>query len=198
MNRYFRVLLAVILVPAAASALVRSYAVDPRTAAMSGWTSWQEPNNWVSEVITVNFDKPILASLFVGAKQGDGAYNVNIYSYPDGNIALAQAVNIPVTGSHYWLNCSLTVAHPDSFIKGRQVEVRWTRSGSDSINFYYNAWVGTKFDTMIVGGGYGEPIPSHADLACRIFGQMDAVDEDYWSAEREMVIDKSYLENTIS
>lgn len=139
-------------------ALVSAYHIDPVRADWSGKAD-PHPAYGVSEIITVAFALPIKASLFVGAKQGDGAYDVNIYSYPDGNVALAQAVNVPVTGSYYWLNCSLTVAHPDSFIKGRKVEVRWTRSGPDSIQYYWaedpNSPTGTgpyKYGQMIVGG----------------------------------------------
>jgi len=32
---------------------------------------------------------------------------------------------------HSWATCTLYVDYPDSFIKGRRIEVRWTRSGSD-------------------------------------------------------------------
>ena len=40
---------------AAVWALVTAYHIDPKTAAMSGWTSHQAPNNRVSEILTVNF-----------------------------------------------------------------------------------------------------------------------------------------------
>jgi hypothetical protein len=108
-------------------ALVTAYHVDPRTAAMSGWTPWLEPNNYVSEVITVAFSLPITASLFCGSPGAGGGYNVSILTYP-GDVQLAHgAADNP--GDHAWATCTLYVDRPDSFIKGRQVEVRWTRSG---------------------------------------------------------------------
>jgi len=73
-----------------ACGLVRSYSVEPKTAALSGWTDTIRPYNYVSEVVTVNFDEPITASLFCGAKGNGGTYDVNTYSYPGGAVPLAR------------------------------------------------------------------------------------------------------------
>lgn len=155
-------------------ALVRAYTVEPRAQAQSGWTSLSAPDNCVSEVITVNFDMPISASLFVGAKQGNGACNVYIYSYPRGNVSLAQALDVPMTGSYYWLDCSLSVVHPDSFIKGRRIEVRWTRAGTDSINYFHQTGDSYEYGHLKVGQ------TDHAgkDLCMRVYGVMDVVSDD--------------------
>jgi hypothetical protein len=131
------------------SALVRTYSVEPRTASESGWTPLYGN---VSEVITVAFDLPITASLFAGSPGAGGSYDVDIYAYPGGINALAYAHNIGGTQNHQWLNCSLTVSYPDSFIKGRQVEVRWTRSGQDSIQYYTNIGTAYTYGFMRVGG----------------------------------------------
>jgi hypothetical protein len=57
----------------AAWALVTAYHVEPRTAAMSGWTRLPpHPSYYVSEVTTVSFDLPITASLFCGASGAGG------------------------------------------------------------------------------------------------------------------------------
>ena len=110
--------------------LVRSYSVEPRSASESGWTPWLEPNNYVSEILTVAFDLPITASLFCGNPGAGGGYNVSVLTYPGGyEIASGDTTN---PGDHTWATCSLDVLEPDSFIKGRKVEVRWTRGGSDS------------------------------------------------------------------
>ncbi|UCG43753.1 MAG: hypothetical protein JSU73_03825, partial [candidate division WOR-3 bacterium] len=175
-------LVLVTLLVTVSSALVQGYSVDPVKASWSGWTPWLEPNNYVSEVLTVNFDEPAVASLFCGSRGGDGAYNVNIYSYPGGVVSLAEKLNVDPPLAHHWLACSLEVIHPDSFIKGRQVEVRWTRSGSDSIQFYYDAFAGTKYDSMIVPGGSYQPPPepNRPALACRVYGVLDPIDSTYW------------------
>jgi hypothetical protein len=73
--------LATMLVSVSAG-LVRAYSVEPRSASESGWTPWLEPNNYVSEVITVNFDLPITAALFCGSSGAGGDYQVSILTYP--------------------------------------------------------------------------------------------------------------------
>jgi hypothetical protein len=129
MRFVFTLLVAAVTV---ACGLVRSYSVEPKSAALSGWTRTIQGQDRVSEVITVSFDEPITASLFAGSRGAGGTYDVNIYSYPGGVIPLARKLGAVQQQDHSWLTCSLTVLHPDSFIKGRQVEVRWTRGGSDS------------------------------------------------------------------
>jgi hypothetical protein len=37
--------------------LVQGYSVAPRSAAWSGWTSFLEPNNYVSQVLTCSWDQ---------------------------------------------------------------------------------------------------------------------------------------------
>jgi hypothetical protein len=117
-----------------ASGNLRSYAIDPVRA---DWSGKADPEDGVSEILTINFDEPITASLFCGSPGAGGSYNVDIYAYPGGINALAYAHNVGGTENHQWLTCSLDVVYPDSFIKGRQVEVRWTRGGADSIMYYF-------------------------------------------------------------
>jgi len=73
----------------AAWALVTAYHVEPRTAAMSGWTRLHAPGDTVSEVITVNFDELDSTSgayceLFGGSRGAGGAYHVSVLTYPGG------------------------------------------------------------------------------------------------------------------
>jgi len=72
------------------SALVNAYHIDPQTAAMSGKVSGNPEYGGVSEVLTINFDEPITASLFCGAIGNGGAYDVNVYSYPGGVVPLVR------------------------------------------------------------------------------------------------------------
>ena len=116
------------LLVSVSSALVRSYSIEPQTAAQSGWTRTIPGQDTVSQVLTINFDEPITASLFCGSPGAGEDYHVSILTYPDGNpIAHGDTIS---PGDHKWATCTLYVDEPDSFIKGRQVEVRWTRACS--------------------------------------------------------------------
>jgi len=67
-----------------ACGLVRSYSVEPKTAALSGWTDTIHPYNYVSEVITVCFDSltdPAYIECFVGDGDPTG-YHVEVKTYP--------------------------------------------------------------------------------------------------------------------
>lgn len=142
-----------LLLVGAAFPLVVGYHLDPVKAQWSGWTPSEFPNNYVSEVLTVNFDEPITASLFCGSPGAGGDYNVSILTYPGGfEIASGDTID---PGDHRWATCTLEVLEPDSFIKGRQVEVRWTRGGSDSIQYYTNVGQTYPYGFMRVGGGGG-------------------------------------------
>jgi len=148
----FVFVLALIAVSAASGA-VRAYAVDPVRADWSGKVSGEERKG-VSEIITIAFDLPVTASLFCGSPGAGGTYSVGIYSYPGGVVRLAEKLDVSPPLDHHWLTCSLDVSYPDSFIKGRKVEVRWTRGGSDSIHYYYdetNPY--PEFGWLKVGGG---------------------------------------------
>jgi hypothetical protein len=118
-----------LLLAGVAFPLVNAYHIDPVNARQSGWALGDE-NHGVSQVLTVNFDEPITASLFCGSPGAGGSYNVDIYAYPGGVVPLARKLGAVQQQDHSWLTCSLTVLHLDSFINGRQVEVRWTRACS--------------------------------------------------------------------
>jgi len=126
------------------SALVNAYHIDPQTAAMSGKVSGNPEYDGVSQVLTTNFDEPITASLFCGSPGAGGRYHVSVLTYPDGYPIAHGDTASP--RDHSWATCTPYVDFPDSFIKGRQVEVRWTRSG-DSIQYYYN-YCATRYDSM--------------------------------------------------
>jgi hypothetical protein len=69
-------LVLVTLLVTVSSALVQAISVDPVKASWSGWTPWLEPNNYVSEVLTVNFDSltsPAYVELFADYSCAPGA-----------------------------------------------------------------------------------------------------------------------------
>ena len=127
--------LAVLLV-SVSSALVQAYSVDPVKSAWSGWTPWLEPNNYVSQIITCNFDELDSASggyveLFVGENGGNGTYNVEV---KDGATRVAYQLGKAREGDYAWLKFSDIQMEPgESFTKGKQYEFRFSRSGADSI-----------------------------------------------------------------
>ena len=84
-----------------ASALVSSYHVEPKTAAMSGKVPGNPEYGGVSEVITCNFDSLAYVELFSGTKNGNGAIQVNVYEYPDGSWVASSNQKTP--GEHQWV-----------------------------------------------------------------------------------------------
>jgi len=142
------VTLLVAVLTGAAMAVVTAYHIDPVRA---DWSGKADPEDGVSEIITVAFDLPVTASLFCGSPGAGGTYSVGIYSYPGGVARLAEKLNVSQPLDHHWLTCSLDVIYPDSFIKGRQVEVRWTRGGSDSIHYYTRDGTTYPYGFMRVG-----------------------------------------------
>jgi hypothetical protein len=116
-----------------ACGLVRSYSVEPKSAALSGWTDTIRPYNYVSEVITTNFDSltdPAYIECFVGDGNPTG-YKVEVLTYP-GQVTVASGDTDAVRG-HTWVHFGhLNVTHPELIVKGRQLEFKFTRSGADS------------------------------------------------------------------
>jgi len=149
-------------------AAVRAYSVAPRTAQLSGWTHGER--GYVSEVLTVNFDEPVTAALFCGAPGAGGRYCVSIQTYP-GSYEVARG-DTTDPGVHRWATCTLDVIEPDSFIKGRQVEVRWTRSGHDSIQYHASLGTSYLYGFMRTNG----TDHSELDLCMGLAGQLDPVD----------------------
>jgi len=122
---------AVILVVTSCScslALVSAYHLGPVSASQSGWTRRGET---VSQVITCNFDEldslsGAYCELFTGQGGGAGCH-LEVLTYP-GGFTVAEG-NPTVTGDHKWAKFRIGVEVPESIVKGRQLEFRFTRSG---------------------------------------------------------------------
>ena len=134
--------------------LVSVYHVDPIKASWSGWTHRADT---VTQVLTCNFDELDSATgsycqLFAGTKGGGGAYHVSVKTCPGG----AEIATGSHDGNvdHKWVKFSLSVLHPESIVKGRQLEFKFTRGGSDSTQFYYQDGdpYPNPYGLMIVGG----------------------------------------------
>jgi hypothetical protein len=165
----------------AASALVTAYHVEPRTAAMSGKAG---PVLGVSQVLTCCWDELDAASgsyceLFAGETLSGGYYKVDVYDYPGGINRVAYNEGTHAKRPQDWVRMPLTMAAGKSFTKGKLYEFRFTRSGSDSIQFYYqvNDPYPYQYCQMLVGG---QPYQSLADLAMRVHARMKPVDRSFW------------------
>ena len=159
----------------------RAYTVEPISAQLSGWT------DTLSQTITINFDEldsttGAYCELFAGTKGAGGAYHVSVLTYPGGSpIASADADG---NVDHKWVRFNLRVTHPESVVKGKQLELRFTRAGSDSIQYYWaESLPGSTSRTpypygFLKVGGQGD---STKDLCCRVYSRLNAVDSSYWA-----------------
>ncbi len=139
--------LAVLLSAAISFGLTSVFHVDPVKASWSGWTA---QDFYVSEVITLNADElgpPGYCELFSG-QGSDAQYQVNVYSYPNGIVALASGDTVDIR-SHVWIRCRLDVTYPESLVRGRRYEFRWSRANGSRIQYYYN-YCATRYDSMAV------------------------------------------------
>jgi hypothetical protein len=158
--------------------LVVGYHVEPVKAEWSGWTSQQAPNNRVSEVLTCNFDSLAYVELFAGAKDAGGAYTAIVL---DSGAELTRSAGDTVL-DHGWISFSDWDNHV-AYTKGKQYEFRFTRSGSDSIQYYYQGGNPALSDPYSWGwmrvGGTDEVC---MDLCARVYGRMNAIDTTFWGA----------------
>ncbi|MBM3315379.1 hypothetical protein FJY71_06015 [candidate division WOR-3 bacterium] len=141
-----RVLVALALGAAVAQGYVRAYSVEPKTANWSGWT--QGEDGYVSQIVTCNFDTLKYVELFAGARGAGGAYTATVL---EGGAPLMWS-NGTQSQSESWVkfeNWNTSIA----FTKGKQYEFRFTRGGSDSIQFYYDANDPYHYGQIEIGGG---------------------------------------------
>jgi hypothetical protein len=178
------VVAAVVISCGCASALVVGYHVEPVCASQSGWTRKIPGKDSVAQVITMNFDEldsttGSYVEFFAGTKAGGGQYNLSVLTYPGGSqIAYPAYANGNV--DHKWVRFYLHVTRPDSIVKGKKLEFRFTRGNTvpgDSFQFYYDSVCGYNYGFMIAPTL--QSIPVTAGLAMRCYGRMNPV-SDVW------------------
>ncbi len=121
------VYLGLIVVVTAAVASVTAYHVEPRTAAMSGKVSGDPQTGGVSQEVVACWDSLERVELFAGARGNGGAYHVTVY---DGSTPVMSSDGTQ-TQNESWVkfeNWNTQVA----FTKGKQLTIKFTRSGLDS------------------------------------------------------------------
>jgi hypothetical protein len=151
--------------------LVQGYSVAPRTAAWSGWTRYQDT---VSQLVTCNFDSLSYVELFAGDKGNvANAYVATVYE--DGDPVMFATQNQLYDCE--WIKFENWNNH-QSFTKGKQYEFKFTRSGQDSINYYYQNDEPYAYGDIKVDGD----IVIARDLCMRTYGTMEQIDATYWGA----------------
>jgi hypothetical protein len=173
-----KTIVALLLSVGAAFPYVVGLHVEPVKAQWSGWTPSQFPNNFVSQGVTCNFDSLSYVELFAGAKGNGGAYQVQVLD--DGLPVMTSAGNrVP---NHGWVKFS-NWDEQVAFTKGKEYEFRFTRSGGDSVQYYFRGGDPYPYGAMLVPGQG----PTDGDLACRVFGRMDTVSDGFWGAKASML-----------
>jgi hypothetical protein len=151
--------------------LVRAYDVAPVKAAWSGWT---HRGSAISEFVTCNFDSLAYVELFAG-ELGDGSqYMVTVL---DDGKELTRSNGIQMR-HHVWVtfeDWSACVA----FTKGKKYEFRFTRSGGESIQYYYDSLNPDHYGGMIAPNR--QSMAPTCDLAVRCYGRLSPVG-DVWRA----------------
>ncbi|MBM3331538.1 hypothetical protein FJY68_06755 [candidate division WOR-3 bacterium] len=155
-------------------AQVTAYDVRPVKSSLSGWTRTVPGQDYVSQLITCNFDSLSHVELFVGELGSDGGgYHVGAY---EGGIELtgAQGVQHQPRSWVRFENWSERAA----FTRGRQYEFRFTRSEKDSIHYHYDSACEYNYGHMIAP--HPTLIPPSCDLAMRVYGRTKTVARSFW------------------
>ncbi len=159
------------------SAYVQAYSVTPIKAAWSGWTS---RGDTVSQTLTCNFDSLAYVELFVGDHNGSEAYNLLVVTYPGGAPVASQDGGSYLRPCHWVRFDRISVTHPQRIVKGTLLEFRFTRSGSDSINYFWQDGDPYRYGDIVVGS---EPIPGR-DLCLRVYGTLNPVPPAFWGMDK--------------
>jgi hypothetical protein len=179
-RQILRAAAALVMMCGCATALVVGYHTEPVKSSWSGLTRKVWGQDYVSQVLTVNFDELDSTSgayceLFAGAEGGGGAYHVSVLSYP-GATEIATG-NAGGNVDHKWVKFNLGVRYPDSIVKGKKLEFRFTRDAftpGDSLEFYYDSACGySRYGQMIAPSL--PSLPATAGLAMRCYGRMKPV-----------------------
>jgi len=149
---------------------IRAYSVEPVKAQ---WSGKARPDLGISQVITCNFDSLKEVHFFAGERGNGGSYTATVLPEEGGNPI---ATSEPVTQgqNHSWVIFSEWTLTGD-FVKGKRYEFRFTRSGSDSIQFYYDPNNPYHYGQIEIGGGGFQPPPQpveYCDLCLRCYGVM--------------------------
>jgi hypothetical protein len=132
-----RVVLVIALSYVTSFALLSAYHVEPRTAGQSGQTWPRNPGyDYVSQIVTVNFDEldgdagGCYVELFSGGACTRQGYGLAVTTYPGGTTVAYQTVTEGV--EHGWVKFKLSIAYPESIVRGKKLKFTFRRGGSDN------------------------------------------------------------------
>ena len=155
-----KTVVALLLFVGAAFPYVVGYHIEPVKALWSGW-ALGDVNHGVAQTITCNFDTAVYCELFAGETLSGGDYAVDVYELPGGTSRVAYNLGKHATKPQSWVNMPLTTVPGKSFTKGKEYEFRFTRSGGDSVQYYFRGGDPYPYGTMLVPGQG----PTDRDLA---------------------------------
>lgn len=172
-------IVALLLFTGAAFPYVVGYHVEPVKALWSGRAD-PRPDHGVAQTVTCNFDSLSYVELFAGDSGSTGSgYRVGVW---EGNTELTFATGVQHQPTS-WVLFDNWNPPGVAFTKGKEYEFRFTRTGSDSIQYYYdnNAY---DYGHIVIGGGELQPPPGTApDLCMRVYGRMNPLDSTWLSVQ---------------
>jgi hypothetical protein len=135
-RQILRAAAALVMMCGCATALVVGYHTEPVKSSWSGLTRKIWGQDYVSQVLTCNWDELDSASgsyceLFAGAEGNGDPYHVSVSTYP-GDVEIGYG-NRDGHVDHRWVRFNLHVYRPDSIIKGKKLTFRFTRNRYDSM-----------------------------------------------------------------
>ncbi len=160
--------------------LVQAYSVTPTRGQWSDWAPSQFPYNYVSQTLTCNFDSLAYVELFVGDRGAnpDLSYKAEVYE-PGGVHPVASSDRVTAQQNWAWLKFPLRAQSGYSFTKGKVYEFRFTRAGTDSINYFWQDGDPYRYGDIVVGG---EPILGR-DLCLRVYGTLNPAPPAFWGMD---------------
>lgn len=168
--------MALVVVVIGVCAQVPAYHVDPVNAR---WSAWAGHEDTVSQTVICNFDSLSYVELFVEASGHGDAYRAGVW-LNDREVMWSIGTQVRNESWVKFQNWNTQVA----FTKGKTLTIRFTRGGSDSLEYYWNGGDPYPYGAMLVPDG---PTPDGGDLACRVLGRMDTVADNFCGAKASML-----------
>jgi hypothetical protein len=147
-----------------------AYRVDP---VKTEWSASTGRGTAIWQSVTCNFDTLVSVDLFAGGRRPTGArYHVVLY---DGKTELTSADGV-LRRHDSWVRFEKWSAAA-ALIRGKLYELKFTRNGSEGLDYYYEAGNPYRWGSMRAGG----TPDTGKDLAMRVYGRMRPV-SDVWRA----------------
>ncbi len=174
MRRLFMLAVLVLMTPNVVSALVQAYSVVPVKAV---WSGLADPEDGVSQTLTCNFDSLVYVELFCGEQGAGGTYDCEVHDGQTGARVAHRRGVVPGQACNWLAFKDFTVM--GTFTKGKVYEFRFTRAGTDSINYFWQDGDPYRYGDIVVGS---ESIPGR-DLCLRVYGTLNPAPPAFWGMD---------------